>query len=130
MSRYSLIPSRAPDSWAASAVVGKRALVAAVAMVLGAGTLLGLAASTAGTASAQGRPAILIDGNAVVTGFSGTPPPLPFPPSAADQAAIDLNAPSARGLDLQSPGAPPPTQLLTASKPFTPAWAPTGQLCD
>ena len=48
-----------------SSGVFSRARRAAVA-ILAAGTLLGLAA--ADNALAQGRPAILIDGNAVVTG--------------------------------------------------------------
>jgi hypothetical protein len=129
MLRNALIPSCAGEPWAAaSAVVCKRALVATVAIFVGAGALLGLAAATAATASAQGRPAILIDGNAVVTGFSGTQPPLPFPPSAADQAGIDLNGPSARIMDLQAPGAPPQAQLLTAPKPFTVVAGQVGQV--
>jgi hypothetical protein len=102
--------------------------MAAAAALLGAGALLGLAAATAETAMAQGRPAVLIDGNAVVTGFSGTQPPLPFPPEVADQATIDLNGPAARVMDLQSPGAPPQAQLLTAPKPFTVVAGQVGQV--
>ncbi|HWF93513.1 MAG TPA: hypothetical protein VG291_00975 [Xanthobacteraceae bacterium] len=104
--------------------------MAAVAVLLGAGALVGLAAVDTGTARAQGgpAPAILIDGNAVVTGFSGTQPPLPFPPAVADQAGIDLNGPAARIVDLQTPGAPPQAQLLTAPKPFTVVAGQVGQV--
>src|SRR5260221_8301992 len=111
-----------------AAGIRKRARMAAITMFFGAGALLGLAAANSGAALAQGGGAILIDGNAVVTGFSGTQPPLPFPPSAADQATIDLNGPSARVMDLQSPGAPPQAQLLTAPKPFTVVAAQVGQV--
>jgi hypothetical protein len=102
--------------------------LAAVSALVGAGALLGLAASTAGTAMAQTGPAVLIDGNAVVTGFSGTQPPLPFPPEVADRATIDLNGPAARVMDLQSPGAPQQAQLLTAPKPFTVVASQVGQV--
>jgi hypothetical protein len=70
-------------------------------------------------ARAQGTPAILTDGNAVVTGFSGTQPPLPEAASVPDQTTIDLNGPAARTVDLQSLGAPPQAQLVNAPKPFT-----------
>jgi hypothetical protein len=130
MLQNSLILPRAPDPWAAvCAGVRKRARIAAVTMLAGAGMLLGLAGADFGTALAQGGPAaILIDGNAVVTGFSGTQPPLPFPPGIADQATIDLNGPAARVMDLQAPGAPPQAQLLTAPKPFTVLAGQVGQV--
>jgi hypothetical protein len=131
MLQNSLIPPRAPDPWAAvCAGVRKRARIAAVTMLVGAGMLLGSAAADSGTASAQGGPAaaILIDGNAVVTGFSGTQPPLPLAPGTADQATIDLNGPAARVMDLQAPGAPPQAQLLTAPKPFTVLAGQVGQV--
>ncbi len=131
MLQNSLGHSRAGHpSAAVVAGVGKRARMAAVAMLVGAGALLGLAATNAGTALAQGGPAaaVLIDGNAVVTGFSGTQPPLPFPPAAADQAMIDLNGPAARVMDLQVPGAPPQAQLLTTPKPFTVLAGQVGQV--
>jgi hypothetical protein len=104
--------------------------MAAVSLLVAAGALLGLAAADTRTALAQGGPAaaVLIDGNAVVTGFSGTQPPLPFPPDAADQATIDLNGPAARIMDLQAPGAPPLAQLLTAPKPFTVLAGQVGQV--
>ncbi|WP_142250429.1 hypothetical protein [Bradyrhizobium sp. UNPF46] len=73
---------------------------------------------------------IVANGNAVVTGFSGAMPPAEIPPGVdpADKTAIDLNGPSARVLDLQSPGAPPQAQILTAPKPFTVTAGQTGQL--
>jgi hypothetical protein len=126
MFRDSTIPLATRGPWAAlSAGVGKRARLAAVSALVGAGALLGLAAATA---TAQTGPAVLIDGNAVVTGFSGTQPPLPFPPELADKATIDLNGPAARVMDLQSPGAPPQAQLLTAPKPFTVVAGQVGQV--
>ncbi|HLH96011.1 MAG TPA: hypothetical protein VKW08_12935 [Xanthobacteraceae bacterium] len=91
----------------------------AAALLFASGTLIGVSIAAPATADAQGTTAILIDGNAVVTGFSGTQPPLPFPPSATDQVMIDINGPSARIVDLQAPGAPPQAQLLSAPKPFT-----------
>jgi len=131
MSINSLVPSSARSPWAAVAAgVRKRARLTAVTMFVGGGLLLGLAAADTGAALAQGgpTPAILIDGNAVVTGFSGTQPPLPFPPEVADQAGIDLNGPSARVMDMQTPGAPPQAQLLTAPKPFTVVAGQVGQV--
>src|SRR5260370_7379026 len=115
MFRSSIVPLATRGPWAAlSAGVGKRARLAAVSALVGAGALLGLAA---GTALAQTGPAVLIDGNAVVTGFSGTQPPLPFPPQVADQATIDLNGPAARVIDLQPPRPPPPPHLFTPPNP-------------
>jgi hypothetical protein len=126
MFRSSIVPLATRGPWAAlSAGVGKRARLAAVSALVGAGALIGLAA---GTATAQTGPAVLIDGNAAVTGFSGTQPPLPFPPEVADKATIDLNGPAARVMDLQSPGAPPQAQLLTAPKPFTVVAGQVGQV--
>jgi hypothetical protein len=133
MSPDSLVPSSRRGSWSAVAAgIRRQARTAAITLFFGAGTLLGLAAGS-GTASAQGGPggqvpAILIDGNAVITGFSGTQPPLPLPPGTADQAMIDLNGPSARVADLQAPGAPPQAQLLTAPKPFAVTAGQVGQV--
>ncbi|HEY6255496.1 MAG TPA: hypothetical protein VIY51_06840 [Xanthobacteraceae bacterium] len=101
---------------------------ALITRFLCAAALFGLAAIDVGPAHAQGTPAILIDGNAVVTGFSGTQPPLPDAASVPDQTIIDLNGPSARIVDLQSPGAPPQAQLLTAPKPFTVFASQVGQV--
>jgi hypothetical protein len=73
---------------------------------------------------------IVGNGNAVVTGFSGAQPPAMIAPGVdpGDKTFIDLNGPSARVLDLQSPGAPPQAQLLTTPKPFTVTAGQTGQL--
>ena len=82
-------------------------------------------------AEAAAQPAgIVANGNAVVTGFSGAAPPVMIPPGTdpVDKTFIDLNGPSARVLDLQSPGAPPQAQLLTVPKPFTVTAGQTGQL--
>jgi hypothetical protein len=131
MPANSLVPSSARNPWAAVAAgIRKRARMAAITIFVGAGTLLGLAAADTRVASAQGgpTPAILIDGNAVVTGFSGTQPPLPDGAAAPDQTGIDLNGPSARVMDLQAPGAPPQAQLLMAPKPFTVVAGQVGQV--
>jgi hypothetical protein len=65
-----------------------------------------------------------------VTGFSGVK--TPATPAAgtdpADLTEIDLAGPSARVLDLQSPGAPPQAQLISAPKPFTATAAQVGQV--
>ncbi len=90
-------------------------------------TMLSAVAAATGPAHAQGT-AVLTDGNAVVTGFSGTQPPLPAAASMPDQATIDLNGPSARVVDLQSPGAPPQAQLLMAPKPFSVTASQVGQV--
>ena len=131
MSPNSIVPPSPRASWSAIAAGLRRAARrTAVTVLIGAGALIGLAAPDTGAARAQGgpAPAILIDGNAVVTGFSGTQPPLPFPPAMADQAGIDLNGPAARIMDLQAPGAPPQAQLLTAPKPFTVLAGQVGQV--
>jgi hypothetical protein len=108
---------------AAADSVRRRARIAAVTMLVGAGTLF--AAGIDGVA-AQGGPAILIDGNAVVTGFSGATNAGGAAP--ADRATIDLNGPAARIVDLQNPGAPPSAQLLNAIKPFTVSAGQIGQV--
>lgn len=121
----SLIPSGARGLLSAvSDSVRRRARIAAVTMLVGAGTLFGAAGIDG--ASAQGGPAILIDGNAVVTGFSGAGNAGGAAP--ADRSAIDLNGPAARIVDLQSPGTPPAAQLLTAPKPFTVTAGQVGQV--
>jgi len=118
----SLRPPGARDPLGAiSAAVRKRARIAAATMLIGAAALLGAA-----DASAQNGPAILIDGNAVVTGFSGATNAGGTAPT--DRAAIDLNGPATRIVDLQSPGAPPAAQLLAAPKPFTVTAGQIGQV--
>ncbi len=98
--------------------------------VLGVALLLGASIATLGAASAQSTNGILAPGNAVVTGFSGTK--APAAPVAgtdpSDLTEIDLSGPSARIADLQSPGAPPQAQLITAPKPFTATAAQIGQV--
>src|SRR5579863_2960582 len=111
---------------ALAAAVRKRARIAAATMFIGAATLLGGSALGIADASAQNGPAILIDGNAVVTGFSGASNAGGAAPP--DKAAIDPNGPAARVVDLQSPGAPPSAQLLTAPKPFTVTAGQVGQV--
>jgi hypothetical protein len=66
----------------------------------------------------------------VVTGFSGTQPPILIAPGTdpADKTVIDLTGPSARIVDLQAPGAPPQAQLLQAPKPFTVTASQIGQV--
>jgi hypothetical protein len=75
-------------------------------------------------------PGILTDGNAVVTGFSGTQPPILIAPGTdpADKTTIDLAGPSARIVDLQAPASPPQAQLLQAPKPFTVTASQVGQV--
>jgi hypothetical protein len=104
------------------------ARAAALASVFGIAVLLGF--GTTGTATAQGATGILAPGNAVVTGFSGVK--TPAAPTAgtdpADLTEIDLAGPSARVVDLQSPGAPPQAQVIKAPKPFTATAAQVGQV--
>jgi hypothetical protein len=73
---------------------------------------------------------ILAPGNAVVTGFSGAPPPAQIAPGAdpGDQTYIDPGGPSAQVFDLQSPGAPPQAQVLAEPNPFTVTAAQVGQV--
>ncbi len=102
------------------------ARAAAFASVFGIAVLLG----ATGTAAAQSAGGILVPGNAVVTGFSGVK--VPAAPAAgtdpADLTEIDLAGPSARVLDLQSPGAPPQAQVINAPKPFTVTATQVGQV--
>jgi hypothetical protein len=74
--------------------------------------------------------AVVSQGEAVVTGFSGAHPIDPVP-QGVDPAAvtfIDLAGPSARVLDLRNAGGPPQAQTLTAPKPFTVTAAGIGQV--
>ena len=70
------------------------------------------------------------DGDAVVTGFSGTQPPMLIAPGTepADKTYIDLAGPSARVVDLPAPGAPPQAQLWPAPKPFSVTAGQVGQV--
>jgi hypothetical protein len=73
---------------------------------------------------------VLVDGNAVVTGFSGVQLPALIAPGVnpADRATIDVGGPSVRVIDLQAPGTPPQGQLIAAPKPFTVAAGQLGQV--
>ncbi len=102
---------------------------AAIAVVVTAVALFSSGGGHRGATFAQ--PAgIVANGNAVVTGFSGALPPTLIAPGVdpADKTFIDLQGSAARVLDLQSPGAPPQAQLLTAPKPFTVTAGQVGQV--
>ena len=81
------------------------------------------------TASAQAV-GIIVDGNAVVTGFSGALPPSLIAPGVnpADKTLLDINGASLRVIDLQAPAAPPQAQLLQMQKPFAVTAAQIGQV--
>jgi hypothetical protein len=80
-------------------------------------------------ASAQG-PVILAPGNAIVTGFSGAPPPSQIAPGQdpGDLTFIDPAGPSAQVFSLQSPGAPPVAQVIPAPPSFAATAAQVGQV--
>jgi hypothetical protein len=105
------------------------ARAAAVASAFGIAVLLGASFGATGAATAQSTGGILTPGNAVVTGFSGVKTPTaPAGTDPADLTEIDLSGPSARVVDLQSPGAPPQAQVIDAPKPFTVTAAQVGQV--
>jgi hypothetical protein len=96
----------------------RRAGLPNVAWVLLISITTGLGYAAAQTATAPG---ILVDGNAVVTGFSGARPPAQIRPGV-DPAAltfIDLNGPVLRVIDLHAPVGAPQAQVVFAPKPFT-----------
>jgi hypothetical protein len=101
-----------------------------------AAALFGLAILIAGLASVDKTAAqtpsvgILAPGNAIVTGFSGAPPPAQIAPGQdpGDLTFIDLNGPSASIFNLQAPGAPPQAQVLGEANPFTVTAAQIGQV--
>jgi len=105
---------------------GAGARAAALASAFGIAVLV----AATGAATAQGAGGILVPGNAVVTGFSGAK--VPAAPAGgsdpADLTEIDLAGPSARVVDLQSPGAPPQAQVIKAPKPFTATATQVGQV--
>jgi hypothetical protein len=74
--------------------------------------------------------AVLADGNAVVTGFSGIQLPTLIAPGVdpAERSSINLDGPVVRVIDLQAPGAPPQAQTLVAPKPFTVTAGQIGQV--
>jgi len=101
-----------------------------------AGALAGIAILIAAlvsldTASAQTAPSgILAPGNAIVTGFSGAPPPAQIAPGQdpGDLTFIDPNGPSAQVFNLQAPGAPPQAQVVPAPISLTVTAAQVGQV--
>ena len=103
-------------------IAGGRILAAAVMVLLGAADIAFAQGAVSG--------AILTNGDAVVTGFSGAQPPNAIAPGTdpADKTYIDLNGPAARVIDLQAPGAPPQAQLVAAPKPFTATASQIGQV--
>jgi hypothetical protein len=111
-------------------------LASAASSLSSAAVLVGLAlllTAIAGvdTASAQtSSPGILATGNAIVTGFSGAPPPSQIAPGQdpGDLTFIDPNGPSAQVFNLQAPGAPPQAQVIAAPVPFTVTAAQVGQV--
>jgi hypothetical protein len=93
--------------------------------------ILAIGFANVDTASAQTPSAgILTPGNAVVTGFSGAPPPTQIMPGVnpGDLTFIDPNGPSARVFNLQAPGASPQAQVLSAPSLFTVTAAQIGQV--
>src|SRR5579883_3341672 len=102
----------------------------AAVVAFGFAVLLGTSVAALDAASAQTANGILAPGNAVVTGFSGVKAPAAAPAGTnpVDLTEIDLSGPSARVIDLQSPGSPPQAQLINAPKPFTATAAQIGQV--
>ena len=78
----------------------------------------------------QAANVVVAPGNAAVTGFSGTLPPVQIPPGSdpGEKTFIDLHGPSLRVVDLQHMGGPPAAQLVGAPKPFTFGAAQIGQV--
>lgn len=78
----------------------------------------------------QAANVVVAPGNAAVTGFFGTLPPVQIPPGSdpGEKTFIDLHGPSLRVVDLQHMGGPPAAQLVGAPKPFTFGAAQIGQV--
>jgi hypothetical protein len=74
--------------------------------------------------------AVVADGEAVVSGFSGASAMTPAPQGVDPVAVtfIDPAGPSARVVDLRNAGGPPQAQALPAPKPFTATAAQVGQV--
>ncbi len=74
--------------------------------------------------------AIIADGEAAVSGFSGASAMTPAPQGVDPVAVtfIDPNGPSARVIDLRAAGGPPQAQVLPAPKPFTVTAAQVGEV--
>ena len=118
------------DQSASTPSAARRFGARAAIVAFGLAVMLGTSVAAIDAASAQTANGILASGNAVVTGFSGvkTPAAPPAGTDPADLMEIDLAGPSARIVDLQSPGAPPQAQLIKAPKPFTATAAQIGQV--
>ena len=85
------------------------------ALALGGLAIVVAALANPNPASAQTSSAgIAAPGNAVVTGFSGAPPPQQIAPGEdpGDATFIDPNGPSVQVFDLHAPGAPPQAQVI------------------
>ncbi|MEZ5785645.1 MAG: hypothetical protein R3D62_03975 [Xanthobacteraceae bacterium] len=88
-----------------------------------------MALPSPGFAQATGS-AILTDGNAVVTGFSGIQLPTLIAPGVdpIERSSIDRDGPALRVINLQAPGAPPQAQVLIGPKPYTVTAGQIGQV--
>jgi hypothetical protein len=130
MQRIPPTPCGADESGAAPSAAGCFGARAAIVVAFGFAVMLGTSVAAIDAASAQTANGILAPGNAVVTGFSGVKAPAASTAGAnpVDLTEIDLAGPSARIVDLQSPGAPPQAQLINAPKPFTATAAQIGQV--
>jgi len=112
---------RAPDNYAATST--------AFALALASLAILISAIANVDPAWAQ-SPGLLAPGNAVVTGFSGAPPPAQIAPGQdpGDLTFIDTTGPSAQVFNLQAPGAPPQAQVMPAPVSLTVTAAQVGQV--
>jgi hypothetical protein len=104
------------------------ATAARLALLLGLG-LTSLPAANPAAAQSNGG-AVVSQGEAVVTGFSGAHAIDPSPPGVDPVAVtfIDPTGPSARVVDLRNAGGPPQAQVLPAPKTFTATAAEVGQV--
>ena len=82
------------------------------------------------SAVAQAPGGVIRPGDAAVSGFSGSIGPTSVAPGVdpADQTVIDPNGWSMRVLDLQNPGAPPPSPAHRRAQALGVTAAQTGQL--
>ena len=104
------------------------ARIALLALLAGLGLT---AAALENPAAAQSsNTAVVGDGEAVVSGFSGATAMTPAPQGVDPVAVtfIDPAGPSARVIDLRNAGGPPQAQVLPVPKPFTVTAAQVGQV--
>jgi hypothetical protein len=107
---------------------GARGFCARVALLA---ALAAFALADVYSAAAQsGDKAVIAQGQAVVSGFSGATAMTPAPQGVDPVAVtfIDPAGPSARVLDLSAAGGPPQAQVIPAPKPFTATAAQVGQV--